>query len=53
MKDDCIFRKIANGMVPAAKVLSLAGNIGKFMKEGLDCAGVNLVSHGMREDLRW
>ena len=91
MKDDCIFCKIANGMIPAAKiyededfcvildlgpaskghalilpkehfqdvceldgnvaskVLPLAGRIGKAMKEGLGCAGFNLVQNNGEE----
>lgn len=91
MKDDCIFCKIANGMIPAtklyededfcvildlgpaskghalilpkehfqdvceldrtiaAKVLPLAGKIGKAMKEGLGCAGFNLVQNNGEE----
>lgn len=91
MKDDCIFCKIANGRIPAAKlyededfcvildlgpaskghalilpkehfqdiceldktiaakVLPLAGKIGKAMKEGLGCAGFNLVQNNGKE----
>ena len=87
MKDDCIFCKIANGVIPAAalyededfcvildqgpasrghalilpkehyqdvceleeaigaKVLPLAGRIGRAMKKGLGCAGFNLVQN--------
>lgn len=91
MKDNCIFCKIANGMIPAAKlyededfcvildlgpaskghalilpkehfqdvceldrtiaakILPLAGKIGKAMKEGLGCAGFNLVQNNGEE----
>lgn len=91
MKDDCIFCKIANGMIPAAKlyededfcvildlgpaskghalilpkehfqdvceldrtiaakILPLAGKIGKAMKEGLGCDGFNLVQNNGEE----
>lgn len=91
MKDDCIFCKIANGLIPAAKlyededfcvildlgpasrghalilpkehyqdvceldgavgakVLPLAGKIGKAMKKGLGCAGFNLVQNNGEE----
>ena len=87
MKEDCIFCKIANGLIPArklyedddfcvildlgpatkghalilpkehyrdiceleetvaAKVLPLAGKIGKAMKKGLGCHGFNLVQN--------
>lgn len=87
MKEDCIFCKIANGLIPArklyedddfsvildqgpatrghalilpkehykdiceldetvaAKVLPLAGKIGKAMKKGLGCQGFNLVQN--------
>ena len=87
MKEDCIFCKIANGLIPArklyedddfcvildlgpatkghalilpkehyrdiceleetvaAKVLPLAGKIGKAMKKGLGCLGFNLVQN--------
>lgn len=91
MKDDCIFCKIANGLIPgtkiyededfcvildlgpasrghalilpkehyqdlcelddavAAKVLPLAGKIGRAMKKGLGCAGFNIVQNNGAE----